>query len=36
MNITAAVLGAMGAESPYAKSEPLVIEKLQLGAPGPG
>ena len=36
MNITAAVLGAMGAESPYAESEPLVIEKLQLDAPGPG
>ena len=36
MNITAAVLGAMGAESPYAESKPLVIEKLQLDAPGPG
>jgi alcohol dehydrogenase len=36
MNITAAVLGTMGAESPYAESEPLVIEKLQLDAPGPG
>ena len=36
MNITAAVLGAMGTESPYAESKPLVIEKLQLDAPGPG
>ena len=29
MNIVAAVLGAMGTESPYAESKPLVVEKLQ-------
>ncbi len=36
MNIAAAVLGAMGTQSPYAKSKPLAIEKLLLDAPGPG
>src|SRR5688500_8945395 len=32
----AAVLGAMGAESPYASSKPLTIETLELDGPGPG
>lgn len=32
----AAVLGAMGAPSPYASSKPLAIEELELGSPGPG
>ena len=36
MDIKAAVLDAMGAESPYAASKPLTIETLQLDAPGPG
>src|SRR6185312_9909200 len=36
MEIRAAVLDAMGAESPYAASKPLTIETLQLDAPGPG
>src|SRR6476620_6874215 len=36
MEIKAAVLDAMGAESPYAASKPLTIETLQLDAPGPG
>src|SRR6476660_9089704 len=36
MDIKAAVLDAMGAESTYAASKPLTIETLQLDAPGPG
>jgi alcohol dehydrogenase len=36
MKTKAAVLNAMGAESPYASSKPLTIETLQLDAPGPG
>jgi alcohol dehydrogenase len=36
MEIKAAVLGAMGAEPPYASSKPLAIETLQLDPPGPG
>jgi alcohol dehydrogenase len=36
MDIKAAVLDAMGAESPYAASKPLTIETLQLDGPGPG
>jgi alcohol dehydrogenase len=36
MEVQAAVLGAMGAEAPYATSKPLTIENLQLDAPGPG
>ncbi|MFG1361153.1 zinc-dependent alcohol dehydrogenase family protein [Xanthobacter pseudotagetidis] len=36
MKIRAAVLRQMGAEHPYAKSEPLKIEELELDRPGPG
>ena len=36
MKIKAAVLGAMGASSPYATSRPLAIETLELDPPGPG
>src|SRR6478672_2185286 len=36
MEIKAAVLDAMGAESPYAASKPLTIETLQLDPPGRG
>ena len=36
MRTRAAVLGAMGAASPYASSQPLAIEELELDAPGPG
>src|SRR6185369_10810353 len=36
MEIKAAVLDAMGAESPYAASTPLTIETLHLDSPGPG
>ena len=36
MDIKAAVLDAMGSESPYAASKPLTIETLTLVAPGPG
>jgi alcohol dehydrogenase len=36
MRMRAAVLGAMGAPSPYATSKPLAIEELELGSPGPG
>src|SRR6058998_2060285 len=36
MKTRAAVLNAMGAQAPYAKSKPLSIEELQLRDPGPG
>ena len=36
MKVRAAVLNAMGAATPYANSRPLVIEKVELKAPGPG
>ena len=36
MKVRAAVLNAMGAATPYAKSHPLSIEKLELKPPGPG
>ena len=36
MRTRAAVLGAMGAEAPYAGSRPLRIEELALDPPGPG
>jgi alcohol dehydrogenase len=36
MKIRAAVLRAMGAELPYAKSQPLKIEEIDLDPPGPG
>ena len=36
MEITAAVLQAMGAVSPYVESQPLSLEKLELDPPGPG
>jgi alcohol dehydrogenase len=36
MKIRAAVLSAMGAERPYAKSKPLTIEEVELDPPGPG
>lgn len=36
MKIKAAVLRAMGAPAPYAKSKPLSIEDVELDPPGPG
>ena len=36
MKVRAAVLNAMGAERPYAKSKPLSIEEVELKSPGPG
>jgi alcohol dehydrogenase len=36
MKIRAAVLSAMGASLPYARSRPLAIEQLDLDPPGPG
>jgi alcohol dehydrogenase len=36
MRTRAAVLSKVGAPAPYALSEPLVIEELELDAPGPG
>src|SRR5687767_1566584 len=36
MKIRAAVLNAMGAVPPYAKSRPLSIEQIELRDPGPG
>ena len=36
MKVRAAVLNAMGAERPYAKSRPLAIETVELRDPGPG
>lgn len=36
MRIQAAVLGAIGAPSPYAVSRPLTIQQLELDPPGPG
>ena len=36
MKVRAAVLNAMGAAMPYAKSKPLAIEELELRPPGPG
>src|SRR5258706_3178917 len=36
MKTRAAVLNAMGAPTPYAKSRPLTIETLELKPPGPG
>ena len=36
MKIRGAVLQAMGAETPYARSQPLVIEEVDLDPPGPG
>lgn len=36
MKVKAAVLEAMGAEAPYAKSKPLKIREVELKPPGPG
>jgi len=36
MKVRAAVLNAMGAQTPYAKSKPLAIEEVELRPPGPG
>jgi len=36
MRITAAVLNRVGLEPPYARTQPLAIEKLELAPPGPG
>src|SRR6266545_6101603 len=36
MKIRGAVLQASGAETPYARSRPLVIEDVDLDPPGPG
>ena len=36
MQIRGAVLHAMGAETPYARSQPLVIEDVDLDPPGTG
>nr|MDQ3025748.1 alcohol dehydrogenase catalytic domain-containing protein [Pseudomonadota bacterium] len=36
MKVRAAVLNAMGATMPYAKSKPLTIEEVELRDPGPG
>lgn len=36
MKIKAAVLNAMGAAAPYARSRPLAIEEVDLEPPGPG
>jgi alcohol dehydrogenase len=36
MKVRAAVLNAMGAQMPYAKSKPLSIEEVELRPPGPG
>ncbi|MGZ5038621.1 MAG: alcohol dehydrogenase catalytic domain-containing protein, partial [Usitatibacter sp.] len=36
MKTRAAVLNAMGAALPYAKSKPLTIETIELKPPGPG
>ena len=36
MKVKAAVLEAMGAEAPYAKSKPLKIWEVELKPPGPG
>lgn len=36
MKIQAAVLHQVGAEAPYAQSQPLKIEELELDPPGPG
>ena len=36
MEITAAVLAAMEVSSPYADSQPLTLERLELDPPGPG
>ncbi len=36
MKVRAAILEAMGAALPYAKSKPLKIEEVELRAPGPG
>ena len=36
MRVRAAVLNAMGASAPYAKSKPLSIDQVELRAPGPG
>ncbi|MFL6713868.1 MAG: zinc-dependent alcohol dehydrogenase family protein [Sulfurifustis sp.] len=36
MKVKAAVLNAMGAQTPYAKSKPLSIEEVELRPPGPG
>ena len=36
MKVRAAVLNAMGATMPYAKSKPLSIEEVELRPPGPG
>ena len=36
MKVRAAILEAMGASIPYAKSKPLKIEQVELRAPGPG
>jgi alcohol dehydrogenase len=36
MDITAAVLSAIGAQAPFTDSKPLTVERIQLDRPGPG
>ena len=36
MKVRGAVLRAMGLPAPYAQSQPLALEDLELDAPGPG
>lgn len=36
MKATAAILRSFGAPSPYAESKPLVIDEVEIDAPGPG
>ena len=36
MKIRTAVLREMGAERPYAESQPLSVEEVELDPPGPG
>src|SRR6201987_2370313 len=36
MDITAAVLSAMGAQAPFTDSKPLAVERIRLDRPGPG
>ena len=36
MDITAAVLSAIGAQAPFTDSKPLAVERIRLDRPGPG
>jgi len=36
MDITAAVLSAMGTQAPFTDSKPLAVERIRLDRPGPG